>query len=133
MNWLRKRIQTKIKTNVRATCKNIDVLPLQGLFNRQCHNNCVEYSRLNPTYGIVEVIYIDNGAPILHYVNTKKGKFYETTLGYKAKDLEYYKIRTINKVCYKYIISEFTNSYTYWDELYTNSLQRRLFNLDRLV
>lgn len=107
-------LHAKVVSYVRSHYTMVDVIPKQGLFNLQCHRNCVEFCRKHKSYGIVEVIYVDGLCPVLHYLNTKDGQFYETTLGFEAEQYEYYIIRTIHPKDYKHICSEFDRSQNGW-------------------
>lgn len=134
---LREKIETKIwsriNTYLRSRYTMIDVEPVQGMFNHRCHENSVQYAKSNEGFGIAEVIYIDGDKPILHYVNTKEGKFYETTLGWRASDLEYYKIRDIHPADWNRIHSEFSRSLDSWLTEYTKWYHRKIFRIDRVL
>ena len=105
---LKDRLDARIARHVRATYEMIDVEPKQGLFNYQCFDNASEWARKHPGHEVVEVMYIERGSPRLHYVNfnPKSGKYLETTLGYKAPRLEYYRLRAIHPSDHLCIIDE---------------------------
>lgn len=127
------KLWSKVCAYVRSRYTMIDVEPVQGMFNFRCHENSVQYAKSNEGYGIAEVIYIEDGSPILHYVNTKDGKFYETTLGWRAEDLEYYKIRDIHPSDWNRIHSEFSRALDSWNEQFTNWMDRRILKIDRIL
>ena len=129
------RAHLKICEYVRARYEMVKVKPEAGLFNYKCHCNAVEYARTRRGVEVLEVIYIENGYPILHYINrhTETGSLLETTLGFMADDLEYYVIRTIHPDDYKRIVSEFDNSLKSWLMQFTSWYDRVLFGVDRVV
>ena len=127
------KIDTLIRSYVRSRYTMIDVEAVQGMFNFRCHENSVQYAKQNEGYGIAEVIYIDGDKPILHYLNTKDGKFFETTLGWRAEDLEYYKIRDIHHSDWNRIHSEFNRSLESWLNQFTKWYHRKLFRIDRVL
>lgn len=127
------RIGEAVCVYVRSRYTMIDVEPVQGLFNFRCHENSIQYAKTNEGYGVAEVIYIDGGKPILHYVNTKEGKFYETTLGWRAETFEYYKIRDIHQKDWQYIHSEFSRSLDSWMKQFTTWFDRAILRIDRIL
>ena len=132
-SWIKSRAQKNLVRFVKSRYDVIKPIPKQGLFNRQCHNNSVEYSQIHDC-GIVETIYIDNGEPILHYLNTdNNGIFLETTLGWKAGTLEYYKIREIHSDDYFNISHEFIQSLESWTVQFLGWFGRKVLMIDRIV
>ncbi|NQZ53244.1 MAG: hypothetical protein HRT93_03210 [Piscirickettsiaceae bacterium] len=125
------KIDKRIVQHIRSRYTMVDVIAKRGLFNQRCHQNAVQFASENKGYGVAEVIYIDGGTPILHYVNTRAGRFYETTLGFEASDLEYYKIRDINPSDHQNIVGEFRRSLEGWRNEYTNWFTR--LYVDRVV
>ena len=122
----------RVTNEVRAKFARIDVIPKQGLFNHKCFHNAVEFAYNNEGYHVVEVMQIDNGASVLHYVNCKFGIFYETTLGHLAEGREYYFIRVINEKDYPFIEWEFTNSKKTWNNKYLK-WYHKLIKINRIV
>lgn len=127
------KIAERISNAVRSKYDRISVVPKQGLFNRQCHRNAVEYARVNKGHSVVEVIYIENDDPILHYVNYKNGIYYETTLGWEAETLEYYKIKGIRDEDHTKIHDIFNNTLKVWLMGYTNWWERKMLGVSRVV
>ena len=132
---VKERIDWRICLHVRSRYQMIKPKPTAGMFNFRCHENAVEYQRLHPECHIVEVIYIDNGDPILHYVNydPATGDYLETTLGWRAEVLEYYKIREIHPDDYRRIPSEFSRALDSWLYQFTNWFQRFFFRINRVL
>ena len=129
------KIREKIKNHVRSRYARIVVTPHVGRFNFRCFENVVEECRLNPDFEVIEVIYIDDGYPILHYINRNKltNEHLETTLGWKAEHLEYYGIRVINPIDYKWIESEFTRGLDCWLYEFSNWFQRKILRINRVL
>ena len=124
---------SRINRRLRSRYTMIDVEPVQGMFNHRCHENAVQWAKSRPDYGVAEVIYIDDGKPILHYINTKNGRYFETTLGWRAEYLEYYKIRDIHKTDYHQIHSEFERSLADWLIEFTNWFDRKVLKISRVL
>ncbi|MES0445014.1 MAG: hypothetical protein ABUJ92_00575 [Desulfobacterales bacterium] len=127
-----KKAGERITAHIRARYSLVKVTPKQGLFNHNCHNNSVEFCRNNEGFGIVEAVCIEEGVPILHYLNDKDGVYYETTLGWRAVKLEYYVIRAIHESDYDFITNEFNRSQDSWLADF-GKWYFKLFNIDRLL
>ena len=129
------KIHKRICTEVRSMYTMVNVTPTQGLFNYKCFMNAVEWARVHKGMEVLEVIYIDNNEPILHYLNRNKktGELLETTLGFYADNLEYYVIREIHESDYKYIRAEFDRSLEAWLYKFTNWFDRKILGVERVV
>lgn len=127
------KIDENVCRYVRSRYTMIDVEPVQGMFNFRCHENSVQWAKSRPGFGIAEVIYIENGKPVLHYINTKDDKFYETTLGWRADNMEYYKIRDIHESDWMRIHSEFSRSLESWLMQFTTWFDRKVLRIDRIM
>lgn len=128
------KLRAKVMTDIQCTKEVIQVEPKQGLFNFRCYENAVEYARLNPDHKVIEVIYIESRKyPTLHYINqAPDGTYLETTLGFRAADLEYFKLREIHEDDYRCIGWIFNETLEYW----TNTRLKwwhRLLRISRLV
>lgn len=134
-NKAKKAAHQRVCDYVRSRYDLVDVKPKAGLFNYCCYYNAVEYARTHKNTEVLEVIYIEDNEPVLHYVNrlTTSGVLLETTLGFRAKNLEYYVIRTIHTSDYKYIETEFDRSLRSWLMQFTSWADRKLFNVNRVV
>ena len=121
----------RVVAHVNAKYEKIDVASKQGLFNHKCFFNAVQWAVKHPKHTVVEVMYIDNGDPILHYVVEHEQKYYEVTLGFLSQSLTYFKLRTIHSSDYRYIGYEFDNAKNEWLYQFTNWFTR-LF-IDRIV
>lgn len=126
-------VREQIKTYIRSRYERIDVTPCQGLFNYKCFLNSVQYAEENEGHGVAEVMYVSDGWPVLHYLNTKDGEYLETTLGFLARNIEYYFVRKINPCDWRYIESEFDRSLESWLNQFTNAIDRKLLGITRVV
>lgn len=133
--WALDKIHGRLKGHVRSRYEMIKPEPTLGLFNFRCFENAVEYARRYPEMEVIEVIYVDNGTPILHYINYDPldKKYLETTLGWRAPYLEYYHIRKIHVDDYYRISSEFDCSLGSWLEQFSNWFDRLILRIDRIL
>jgi hypothetical protein len=140
--YLRDRVVTnaeaKLIKQLRAKYTRLTVLPEQGLFNKNCHCNCIEWLRCHPgeSLDIAEVIYFtSDGDSVLHYLiyDSKKGDYYDVTLGWKATYLEYYLIRIIHPDDHHYIAANFNDNCDTWLEEYVGWFGRKILGIKRIV
>lgn len=128
------RIDENICEYVRSRYTKMTAVGAQGMFNLRCHQNSVQYAMDNEGYGVAEVIYVDsNDGPVLHYVNIKDGMLFETTLGYEADTLEYYKIRDVPPGDWPNIRGQFANSLDAWLKQHTNWFDRAILGIYRVL
>lgn len=134
MSWLENRLRLKLAKEIQCSKEVITVIPYRGMFNYQCYDNAVEYTRIHPDHTVVETIYIEKGNwPTLHYVNqAPDGTYLDTTLGYKAESYEYYFLRKIHPDDYKAMSWLFNNTVDYWSAKYLK-WWHRLLGVSRLV
>lgn len=114
--------QRRIVAHLRATYTQARAEPTQGLFNFRCHENCVQWVRQHPDEDleVVETIYVDCGEPVLHYVVRERatGRLLEVTLGWRAKQLEYYPVRALLPDDLDHVHAEFERSLDHWLRAY---------------
>lgn len=131
------RAQKRLCRHVRSRYELIKPAPTQGMFNARCFENAVEYARQHSEDGleVVEVIYIDNGEPVLHYINRvpETGAYLETTLGWRADLLEYYFIRRIHPDDHRHIHSEFSRALDDWTYQFTSWFDRNYLLIKRIL
>lgn len=125
-------IAERICNHVRNRYEHIDVKPEQGLFNFRCHENAIQYACDNDC-SIVEVVYIDGGSPVLHYINKANGEYLETTIGWRANDVEYYKIRDISDDDMMGVSYNFNKSLDSWLYEFTTWFDRFILRIKRVV
>jgi len=128
------KLRAKLGSEIQCTKEMIRVIPHAGKFNFRCFENAVEFARLNPDHAVIEVMYIEKGEyPILHYINqAPDGTYLETTLGYRADNLDYYKMRVIHPDDYKAIGWLFDTALDYWSSKYVK-WWHRLLRISRLA
>ena len=134
MNYT-KKVRVRIRDYVRSTHEQIKPEPTLGLFNFRCYENAVEYRRRYPEMEVIEVIYIDNGEPILHYLNRDpvSGAYLETTLGWRAEYLEYYFIRKVHHDDHRWVAGEFERGLDVWLYRFTNWFERNILRVKRVL
>jgi hypothetical protein len=93
----------------------------------------VQYAKDNPEYGVAQVIYTSGDKNILHYVNTKAGEYFETTLGHESQEHEYHLIKHIHKSDYEYIRGEFSRDLDVWLMQFTNWFDRNVLRIERVL
>jgi predicted aldo/keto reductase-like oxidoreductase len=114
-----KKAKEIIKSYIASNFNLIDVIPGACRYNYRCHNNSVHEALRRKHKQIVMCIYIDNGYPIIHFLNKdKKGSYYDNTLGEWCRYYDYYLIKTIKE-------REFVNVNNIFID-YRNSLRDRL-------
>ena len=130
-----KKVQDRIRAYVRSMHEQIKPEPTLGLFNFRCYENAVEYNRRYPEMEVIEVIYIDNGQPILHYINRNPvdGAYLETTLGWRAECLEYYFIRKVHRDDHRWVSGEFERGLDVWLYRFTNWFERNILRVKRVL
>ena len=132
-----KRAKERIARRLRTRHQGIRPQPEQGLFNFRCHENCVQWVRQRPDEDleVVETVYVDNGEPILHYVVREQdtGRLLEVTLGWRAKQLEYYHVRTLLPEDLDHIHAEFNRSLDHWLRTYVPWWGRVLLGIERCL
>ena len=135
MSRAQERAHKRICEHVRSRYSLVKVSPKAGLFNLKCHCNAVEYARTHKKTEVLEVVYIDDGTPIMHYINRRAdtGALLETTLGFEADRLEYYIIRTIHPEDYKHIAGEFHRSLQSWLMDFTTWFDRAILRVGRVL
>lgn len=108
MGIFKEKADKKVIQIINAKYSKINVLPGTCRFNFRCHNNAVHDAINNKDEYIAMVIYLDEGQPIIHFVNVdKKGVYTDNTLGQWSQELTYYFVRTIPKDSFFHVYSIF--------------------------
>ena len=78
---------------------------------------------------------MDAVTPILHYINYdhETKEYLETTLGWRAEILEYYRIRKIHKDDHRYIGGEFNRSLDSWFHQFATWFDKHILRIDRIL
>lgn len=133
------KYQAKVSAHLKAHNQRIFPLPVRGIFNFRCHQNCVQWVKDHPDekFEIVECIYLHAGDcenTILHYLlKDSNGRYLEVTTGYEAEFNEYYFVRIVPEVEYCKLPDVFANSLDTWLKEFTNPLIRWFFKIDRIL
>lgn len=87
-----------IRDKIISENKKIKVKPGKCRWNYRCHLNAVHEATKHRHKKIAMVMYMfDNGTPIVHFINYKKGKFIDNTLGEWCVQYDYYFIKFIDE------------------------------------
>jgi hypothetical protein len=97
MKWLDKRAAKELEDYVRATYRRIGVKAGVCRFNYRCHNNAVHDAIRDGDETVALVIYVEDGYPIVHFVNVHEGEFVDNTLGEWSQRYDYYYVRHIER------------------------------------
>jgi hypothetical protein len=97
MKWLDRRAAKEIEDYVRATYQRISVTAGRCRFNHKCFYNAVHAAVRDGDETVALVIYVDEGYPIVHFVNVRKGEFVDNTLGEWSQRYDYYFVRHIGQ------------------------------------
>ena len=127
---IKTKIRKRAANDIIATKQMIAVKPTKGLFNYRCFLNAVEYGIENKCE-VIEVVYIEDGIPVLHYINKTGKEYLETTIGHRADYIEYYFLRTIQKSEYRLIGWHFDNTLESLSAPYLNWFHK-LIGIDRV-
>lgn len=137
INKARTKAWEKIIRNLKVNRSIIKPIATQGLFNLRCHENCVEYVRVNPdkNYFIAETIYIDDDQPVLHYVifDETENKYLEVTIGWRIDTVDVYLLRIIPKDDNLRIHSIFNDTLDAWLNEFTSWFDRKILQIDRVI
>lgn len=137
INKARTKAWEKIIRNLKVNRSIIKPIATQGLFNLRCHENCVEYVRVNPdkNYLIAETIYIDDDQPVLHYVifDETENKYLEVTIGWRIDTVDVYLLRIIPKDDNLRIHSIFNDTLDTWLNEFTSWFDRKILQIDRVI
>ena len=73
----------------------IKVKPGKCKYNFRCQYNSVHYAKKHKHKKIAMCVYMDDGYPIIHFLNYYKGEYTDNTLGQWSARHNYYFIRWI--------------------------------------
>jgi len=132
---IRNKLQANLADYVMGRFMRIEVEPMRGMFNYRCFDNSVQYQHEFPETSVIEVIYLHDDTPILHYINYDpvSKKYLETTKGHQAKHFKYYYIREVPADEYDYIGSMFDKAVDSWTRQFSNWFHRNILGIKRLV
>lgn len=96
MKYSNYKAQQEIVNYTIANYKKIEVKAGKCRFNFKCHCNSVHEAKKNKHKKLAMCIYLDNGYPIIHFINYNKGKFVDNTLGEWSSRVDFYFVRWIS-------------------------------------
>jgi hypothetical protein len=89
--------QREIRNKIVAEHNLIEVKPGKCRYNFKCQMNAVHEADKKGDKKIAMCVYLDNGYPIIHFINYRKGKFVDNTLGQWSTLQKYYFIKWIHE------------------------------------
>jgi len=122
------KINMYIKTNYKKI-NHKDMVLGDSYYNRRCHLNAVQYIKQDKAEEVYLCIYIDNGQPIVHFINKKDDKYIDNTLGWLYEQMEYYIIKQVNETEYNNIWNLLKETKESLTNLYTSSFTRFIFRI----
>ena len=107
-----------------ANHKTIKVHPGKLRFNFRCSYNAVHFAKKKKDKRIAMCVYMDNGEPIIHFLNYHNKKFKDHTLGQWSRCYNYYFIRWIDEedfwdvnVIFDAFRADLANKLSWWTRL----------------
>ncbi len=97
MNFNNYEAQKEIRDKIVAEHKKIKVKPGKCRFNFRCSYNAVHEAAKKRDKKIAMCVYLDGGQPIIHFINYRKGKFIDNTLGQWSTLNQYYFVKWIHE------------------------------------
>ena len=135
--WARVRGERRVLAHIRAHCEVVRPVPVAAPINFQCHRNCVEYLRAHPggNYGSREVIYVDGGSTILHYLveDRRDGQLLEVTLGHECHEYQYFSLVTVPDTDIDRLPERFDEMLKYWRRNFSTWFERAICRVERVV
>ena len=94
---IKEKYQKKFVNHIISTCEKIDVISGTCRFNYMCHMNAVHDAINNKDTTIAMCVYIEDGFPIIHFINIHEGKYIDNTLGNWSSRSDYYLVKIIKE------------------------------------
>lgn len=121
------KARKEICDHITSRYNKIEVKAGKCRFNYRCSANAVHDAVKNKDKKIAMCVYIDEGYPVIHFINYKKGVFTDNTLGVWSSQYDYYFIRWIKEDEFfqvDYIFESFRrelrNVLSWWTKLWSN-------------
>lgn len=96
MNYNNHKAQQEIANYTIANYEKIKVKAGKCRYNFRCQYNSVHEAKKNKHKKLAMCIYLDDGYPIIHFINYNKGKFVDNTLGEWSSRVDFYFVRWIS-------------------------------------
>lgn len=97
MGMSNERAKKEIRNYILATYNTIKVKSGKCRYNFYCHANAVHEASKHKHKKIAMCFYIDEGCPIVHFINYHNGKFVDNTLGEWSQLHTYYFVKWIDE------------------------------------
>lgn len=91
------KAQKEMRDHVLATYKTIKVKSGKCRYNFRCQMNAVHEASKHKHKKIAMCVYIDDGHPIIHFINYDGKKFIDNTLGEWSSFNKYYFVKWIDE------------------------------------
>ena len=95
MNYNNYKAQQEIANYTIANYKKIKVKAGKCRYNFRCQYNSVHEAKKRKHKKLAMCIYLNDGYPIIHFINYHKGKFIDNTLGEWSSRVDFYFVRWI--------------------------------------
>ena len=107
MEYNNHKAHREILKHIVSKYNKIEVKAGKCKWNYQCHRNSVHFAKKNKHKKLAMVVYVEDGYPIVHFVNYNKKQFVDNTLGEWTPQFDYYFIKWIKKEDYFDIFTVF--------------------------
>lgn len=95
MTYNDNRARKEICNYIISKYNKIEVRVGKCRYNFRCHNNAVHEAKRKNHKKLAMVVYIDDGYPIVHFINYHKKQFVDNTLGEWTTQYDYYFIKWV--------------------------------------
>lgn len=95
MTYNNYKAQKEICNHIISKYNKIEVKPGKCRFNYQCHRNSVHTAKKHNHKKLAMVVYIEDGYPIVHFINYNKKQFIDNTLGEWSSQVYFYFVKWI--------------------------------------
>lgn len=127
MHHFNRKAESIVRSKIISEHNCIKVFPGKCRWNFRCSNNAVHEAIKKGDKEIAMVMYFDGGCPIIHFINFRKGKYIDNTLGEWTSQYEYYLVRFIGKEDFwnvNYIFRKYRetlqNYLPFWIRIFSN-------------
>lgn len=97
MDYNNKKARLEIVNKIKTEHELIEVHPGKCRYNYKCQMNAVHEALRKGDKKIAMCVYLDENYPIIHFINYRKGKFVDNTLGEWSAKKNYYFIKWITQ------------------------------------
>ena len=140
MIFSKKKVIKRLDNRVSEYCyhelkKIYDMKNTQGLFNKKCFYNAVQYASKHKGCEVVMGFYkwCDSDHCSLHFWCKKGDNNYEVSVGYECEYFNYYEIKTIDKKDWVVIDTVFIEALDYYKHKFTTNWERIILGKERII